>query len=100
MQAHYTPSTKAHSPSTHSTGTRSRQGLEHAHADGKPHDHTAHSRDIDDVDGRRPHGVDERYASAPHAQHEGAQPEHAQHGHAQQAGARARTPAGARAGTM
>ena len=33
----------AHSPSTHSTGTRSRQGPEHAHADDKPHEHTAHT---------------------------------------------------------
>ena len=44
----------AHSPSTHSTGTRSSQGPEHAHADDKPHEHTAktaHSRDVDDVDG-------------------------------------------------
>ena len=33
----------AHSPSTHSTGTRSRQGPEHAHDDDKPHEHTAHT---------------------------------------------------------
>ena len=33
---------------------------------------------VDDVDGRRPHDVDERYTSAPHAQHEGAHPEHSQ----------------------
>ena len=46
----------------------------------------AHPRDVDDVDGRWPHDVDERYTGAPHTQHEGAQPEHAQHGHAQQAG--------------
>ena len=46
----------------------------------------AHPHDVDDVDGRWPHDVDERYTSAPHTQHEGAQPEHAQHGHAQQAG--------------
>ena len=32
-------------------------------------------RDVDDVDGRRPHDVDERYASTLHDQHEGAQPE-------------------------
>ena len=30
----------------------------------------AYPRDVDDVDGRRPHDVDERYTSAPHAQHE------------------------------
>ena len=40
----------------------------------------AHPRDVDDVDGRRPHDVDERYTSAPHDQHEGARPEHAQLG--------------------
>jgi len=51
----------------------------------------AHPRDVDDVDGRRPHLVDQRYTSAPHDQHEGARPEYAQHGHAQQTGARART---------
>ena len=38
-QAHHTSSTKAHSPSTHSTGTCRRQGPEHAHADDKPHRH-------------------------------------------------------------
>ena len=40
---HHTPSTKAHSPSTHSTGTRSRQGPERAHIDDKPHEHAVHS---------------------------------------------------------
>ena len=45
----------------------------------------AHTRDVDDVDERRPHDLDERCTSAPHAQHEGAQLEHAQHVHAQQA---------------
>ena len=49
----------------------------------------AHPRDVDDVDERRPHDLDERCTSAPHAQHEGAQHSHAQHSHAQQAWARA-----------
>ena len=47
--------------------------------------------DVDDVDERRPHDLDERCTSAPHAQHEGAQLEHTQPGHAQQACDRART---------
>ena len=34
-QVHHTPSTKAHSSSTHHMGTRSRHGLEHAHVDDK-----------------------------------------------------------------
>jgi len=37
---HHTSSTKAHSSSTHSMGTRSRHGLEHAHVDDKLHKHT------------------------------------------------------------
>jgi len=40
---HHTSSTKAHIPSTHSTGTRSRQGPERAHIDDKPHEHAVHS---------------------------------------------------------
>jgi len=42
-----------------------------------------HPRDVDDVDERSAHDLDERCTSTPHAQHEGAQHGNAQQGHAQ-----------------
>ena len=41
--------------------------------------------DVDDVDERSPHDLNERCKSTPRAQHEGAHHGHAQQGHAQQA---------------
>jgi hypothetical protein len=42
-QVHHTPSTKAHSSSTHRMGTRSRHGLKHAHVNDKLHECTVHT---------------------------------------------------------
>jgi hypothetical protein len=42
-QVHHTPSTKAHSSSTHRVVARSRHGLEHAHVNDKLHVYTVHT---------------------------------------------------------
>ena len=42
-QVHHTPSTKAHSSSTHRMGTRSRYGLKHVHVNDKLHECTVHT---------------------------------------------------------
>ena len=42
-QVHHTPSTKAHSSSTHRMGTRSRHGLKHVHVNDKLHECTVHT---------------------------------------------------------
>ena len=42
-QVHHTPSTKAHSSSTHRMGTRSRHGLKHAHVNDKLHECTVYT---------------------------------------------------------
>jgi len=57
-QVHHTPSTKAHSSSTHRMGTRSRHGLEHAHVDDKLHEYTVHT-----VRARRAHRAKNRSAA-------------------------------------